>query len=437
MGNRVLLFVFFLSAYGLRLVFGLFGELWGDDELQIFLIGLQYYTTGVWPLYGPDVVYTQTRVPGGLQGLLIAGPMWVVSQPEAPYVLLSLLSFAALCLLGWYITRRIPDVPRWFLWTWIFFSPWTLDLSGHIVNPSYVLFGAVLFFVAVFELLPALSVGAVPRSAAWFALGFGLLWVYQLHLSASLLFPIAAIVVVVAARASGRSAAVGLLWCAAGSALSGATLVPTILRDGVAAVAASTGANMAFDPGSLIRIPQVIAQYLSFGSFELPRFLGASTAERLTFLARYLWAAPFIVVAVVIGVTQAGVLFAFLFVRSAGPCFRAVRVAVALLLAFLCVSFMFSVRPPASHAFYVVMPVVVIYAFYCWTTLWRFAPVRWLAVALVVAGAIGHVAIAARNFTDRSLYVNRPLVVRAIEERDYRLVGERRPEREQWPRRVP
>ena len=40
------IFVLLAAAFAARLAFGLAGELWGPDELQIFLIGLQYYTTG-------------------------------------------------------------------------------------------------------------------------------------------------------------------------------------------------------------------------------------------------------------------------------------------------------------------------------------------------------------------------------------------------------
>jgi hypothetical protein len=41
---------------------------------------------------------------------------------------------------------------------------------------------------------------------------------------------------------------------------------------------------------------------------------------------------------------------------------------------------------------------------------------------------VAHVAIAARNLSERSLYVDRDRVVRAIVERNHRLVGERRPD---------
>ena len=417
------------AAVAARLVFGLAGELWGPDELQIFLIGLQFYTTGQWPLYGPDVVYTQTQVPGGLQGLLIGGPMYLWAAPEAAYVLLNLLSFAALTLLAWYIGKRLPSVPRWFLWPWIFFSPWTLDLSTHITNPSYVLFGAVLFFVSACELTPALRIGAVPAALAQFGLGFGWLWVYQLHLSASLLGPIALLVLALAAREDWRRVARGLPWLVVGATVAGATLLPTLIADGLHGVVATTQANMAFTPASLMRLPDLAAKFFSFGSFELARFVGPNSDERLAFLARYWWAAPFAAFAALCGVAQTAVLIAgLIWPGNDQHGWRAVKLATLTSLALLCTAFAFSIKEPASHVFYVMLPVVEIYAFYWWDRLLRDRRIRALAVALLVAGAVTHVALGIRNFRERSLYVNRTLVMRAIAEKDYRLVGERRPD---------
>ena len=397
------IFVLLAAAFVVRLAFGLAGELWGPDELQIFLIGLQFYTTGQWPLYGPDVVYTQTQVPGGLQGLLIGGPMYLVAAPEAAYVLLNLLSFAALTLLAWYIGKRLPSVPRWFLWPWIFFSPWTLDLSTHITNPSYVLFGAVLFFVSACELVPALRVGALSAGLAHFGLGFGWLWVYQLHLSASLLGPIAVLVVALAAREDWRRVARGMPWLAAGAAVAGATLLPTLITEGLDGVFGATQANMAFTPASLLRLPDLAAKLFSFGSFELARFVGPNSDERLAFLARYWWAAPFAAFAALCGVAQTAVLIAgLIWPGNDQRGWRAVRLATITLLALLCAAFAFSIKEPASHVFYVMLPVVEIYAFYWWDRLLRHQRIRAVAVALLVAGAVTHVALGIRNFRERS-----------------------------------
>jgi hypothetical protein len=426
-GSRIVLWL--CLAFAARLAFGLTSELWGDDEMQVYLIGLEYFTTGVWPLYGPDVVYTQTQIPGGLQGLLIGWPLWMVPQPEAPYVLLNLLSFAALLALGWYIGRRVPSLPRWFLWPWVLFTPWALNLSTHILNSSYVLPGAVVFCLGLFEVVPALRRGLLPRSLAFFCLGFGILWIYQLHMSAFLLGPVALAALVLAARADGAAAARGVIWTTAGALTAGASLVPTIVQDGLAGLTRTAESNVVFEPGNLLRVPQVVAQFFALPAFEVTRFIGASTDARLAFLARFWWAAPFVLCAALIGVIQSVTLLIALFQRRTGATdWPAVRALTASLLGLLIVSFVWSVRPPASHAFYLLLPPLMIYAACVWAPWFERRDVRALAAALLVCGAVTHAAIAWRNFTFQSLYTDRATVVRAIVEKNHRLVGVRRPE---------
>jgi hypothetical protein len=421
--------LFLAAAFLVRLLFGLSSELFGPDESQIYLIGLQYFTTGAWPYYGPDVVYTHTQIPGALQGLLVGGPMFLLAIPEAPYILLNLLSLASLCLLAWYIGRRLPEVPRWMLWPWIFFAPWTLAMSTHMINQSYVLPGAILFFVGAFEAAPPLRIGVVGRRLAWFLMGFGVMWVYQFHLSYSLLLPITACVFVVAAREAIRSAAENVALFAAGALMSGSTVIPTIVHAGLRTAATSTATNVVFEPRNLLQLPQLTARFLSFASFEIARFIGADTPARLQFLAAYPWAAPFVVVAAICGVVQVFVLAAGFFrsqhPRADWPAVKWVAIGTLLLMS---ASFAFSVKDPASHTIYVTLPVAMIYAFTCWAPLLCSRPAQRFATALFICGAMTYLALGIRDFHLRSLYTNRAVVVKAIEERDYRIMGERRPD---------
>jgi O-antigen ligase len=79
----------------------------------------------------------------------------------------------------------------------------------------------------------------------------------------------------------------------------------------------------------------------------------------------------------------------------------------------------------------VLLPLVLIYAFHVWNELLRRKWVRSAAVVLFIAGAVAYVALGIRNFTGRSMYTDRERVVQAIDERNYRLLGERRTE--SWP----
>src|SRR5882757_2034604 len=96
--QRSLISVILLLAFCFRLAFGLCSDFWNPvgDEKQIYLIGLKFYTTGAWPYFGPDVTNT-IQIPGALQGLVVGLPFYVLPIPEAPYLLVNILSFASLC----------------------------------------------------------------------------------------------------------------------------------------------------------------------------------------------------------------------------------------------------------------------------------------------------------------------------------------------------
>src|SRR5258708_26437660 len=96
------------ALFAFRLLFGLSSEFFYEDEPQIFLLGLRYHATGHWPFFGPDVVWTRSEIPGALQALLVGVPFTILPIPEAPFVLMNLLSFAALCALAWYACAQLP-----------------------------------------------------------------------------------------------------------------------------------------------------------------------------------------------------------------------------------------------------------------------------------------------------------------------------------------
>src|SRR5262249_34324025 len=128
-----------VGLFAFRLLFGLSRELFFEDETQVFLLGLRYHTTRAWPYFGADVVWTQSEIPGALLPLMVGVPFDIAAVPEAPYVLLNVLSMAALAAFAWYITERLPRLPAWLVWAWLTTAPWTLEFSTHLLNPSYLL----------------------------------------------------------------------------------------------------------------------------------------------------------------------------------------------------------------------------------------------------------------------------------------------------------
>ena len=171
------------ALFAFRLLFGLSNEFFFEDETQIFLMGLRYHATGEWPYFGPDVVWTKSEIPGALQSLLVGLPFKILPVPEAPFVLLNIISMTALAGFAWYLTRRLPSMPKWLVWGWLMTLPWTLEFSTHVINPSYVLAPALVFFVGFFEAVPVFRRGLIAVPVAFFMMGVAVPWVLQVHMS--------------------------------------------------------------------------------------------------------------------------------------------------------------------------------------------------------------------------------------------------------------
>ncbi|HEX8557095.1 MAG TPA: hypothetical protein VF668_03280 [Pyrinomonadaceae bacterium] len=430
--RRRLLFAALLgAAFLFRLGYGLSSQFWADDERQVYLIGLKFYATGAWPYFGPDVA-SGVQVPGALQGLLVGLPLVAAPAPESPFLLVNALSFAGLCLLAWYCARRLPGTPRWFVWGWLLTAPWTLNFSTHVVNPSYVLPAAAVFFVGALETYPATRKGLVPAWLSNLWMGLALCWVMQLHLSWVVLAPFLAASVFLQLRERGARALAPLAWLACGALLTGSLLAPTFVKYGLAGGTGGAGAMVAPGLGNFWRVVNpaegVPARFLSLASFETARFVGRNSAERLAFLREHAWLAPFALFVTAVGLLQPAAMTVMWFRREgARGDWPQVRRLALLTVLLLCALFLFSAKPPASHTFYVVFPLAALYSFYCWDALLTRPFWRRFAAALLACGVVFHAGLAAHNFARVSLYADRRAAAEAVRAKNYHILGERRP----------
>jgi hypothetical protein len=88
--------------------------------------------------------------------------------------------------------------------------------------------------------------------------------------------------------------------------------------------------------------------------------------------------------------------------------------------------FLASNKDPQAHAFYVVAPLALLYAFQCFRQV-DSARARRVVATVLVLGAVYHAGLAAARATERSLYKNRRVVVTAIRTRVPEIFGHRRP----------
>jgi len=166
-----------------------FSEFWFADELQVYLLGLKYFTTGLWPYFGPDVVYSKSQIPGALQGCWW-GSVFSSALCLSAGDLLNLLSFSSLASLAWYLTGVLPNCHdglsgygrspvhgRWFI------APGGKSFLHVAV--------AIFFFLAIFEIYPIYREKIIPERIAFFFVGLSIAAVMQLHMSWVLMIPMA------------------------------------------------------------------------------------------------------------------------------------------------------------------------------------------------------------------------------------------------------
>jgi hypothetical protein len=422
-----------MGLFAFRLAFGLSSEFFFEDETQIYLIGLRYYATGQWPYFGADVVWTKSEIPGALQGLLVGLPLRVAPWPEAPFVLLNLLSFAGLAALAWYVTRRLPAVPRWLVWGWFMTVPWTLQFSTHIINPSYVLAGAVVFFIGFFEAVPVFSLGLVQPPVAFLMMGAGLMWVMQLHMSWPLLLPYSAWAFWSRRRTGVGALALDAVAYAAGVAIPGVLLLPTIVKYGATAGSGGVGRNLHVNVVGASMALSTLARLLSFASLEINRFIATDGAKRLEFFLRHVWLIPLGAIAWFAGIVQPIWMFLEL-VRApsrwprpeTASQWRAMRWLLLTSVLMVYLSYWFVMEPAQAHAFYVLAPIALCLAAYCWTfvdsPVWRRVAGTVLAVNIAF-----HAGLAVAQAPEKSLYKHRDIVVAAIETKQPEVLAHRRP----------
>ena len=429
---RALRWALFLAAlFAFRLLFGLSREFFFEDVTQIFLIGFRYYATGEWPYYGPDVVWTKSEIPGALQGVLVGLPLRAAPYPESPYIALAISSFAALALFAWYVGAHRPDTPRWLIWGWLFTIPWTIQFSLHLINTSYILPAALVFFVGFFESVPALSLARIRPPAAHAMMGAALAWLMQIHMSWPLLLPLAAFAWASRRRDGAAAMVVTLAALAAGALVPALLLLPTVAQHGASAGSGGVVRNVHVHFVNPWIVMTTIARLLSFPSLEINRFIATDGPKRLEFFQRHLWLAPLAIVVGAAGIVQP----LWMLVDWARPArwnedaarrrWNALRLLLAAAVLLVYASYFFVVEPPQAHAFYVLAPIAFLFAAYWWTLV-DSPRARRIAAAALVLSVVYHAGLAWAQAPELSLYRNRAVVAAAVRLKEPEMFAHRR-----------
>jgi hypothetical protein len=252
----------------------------------------------------------------------------------------------------------------------------------------------------------------------------------QFHLSWVLLVPLV-LLVFVWRRKSGKAGAgkeIGSFL--GGAALPLAFLIPTLVGYGF-----KNGSDGVLSSFQLFNVRNfrdfftILARYFSFPCFEMPRFIGSGTGERLQFFREAPWLWPPGAFLTILGWIQPFILlFAIWFKDKRHSDARTIGFLTLAGFFWIWFCFWFTENGPAAHMYYLFLPLVTVHYFYVWS---RFVKKRgWKKFGLVCLAASFwfQTGFVIREFQKgTSLYADRAKIVRAIEEKDYRLLSERRP----------
>ena len=420
-----LLYIYLFLVLFLRIIYGASTNFSHEDYAQIYLIGLKFYTTGIWPYWGPDITMTVSQIPGALQGLLVGIPFFIVKSPIAPFILVNCISTFALAFFAWYLGKRFSNIPKWFIWIWVFIAPWFIGYSTTTINPSYILPAAIFFFISIFEIYPFYKHKLLSLNLAYFLLGSSIMWVMQLHMSWVLLPFYVPFAFYFSYKQLGLKRTLGkTLYFLLGILFIGALLIPTFIKFGI--ISGGMESNIVFNSKNARRFFDILLRFSAFSSFETQYFLKGNLSEEISFLKSNLWAAPFIAFVFITGLLQSLYFIASFFIKNKHPEYKTVTYFTVASFLLVYLSYLFAIRSVSSHTFYVLSPVAVWFSFYYIERLLKKRFWRNYSILFLFSGIVFHIALAINYSPLHGLKTQSSKINEAILKKDSRIYGQRR-----------
>jgi hypothetical protein len=263
-------------------------------------------------------------------------------------------------------------------------------------------------------------------------MGLGLCWVMQFHMSWVALFPFVVMAAYYTVQRNKTGAITPSVWFALGALSVGVFVIPTYIKFGLWGPTRPATAFVTLDHWrdageSLTIVADVVARFLSFASFAVPRFARDAITEDFAFFRPRLWLVPIALVPVISGFLQPAAMVVLWFkkehVRKEWTAIKHLTLASVCLLAGL---FLLSSRPPRSVMFNIFFPMAMIYSLYCWAPYVSRRRWQMFAGLFLACGFVLHAALGAHNRPHSWLNANRERVRTALEKKDYRILSERR-----------
>lgn len=354
--------IFILFVF--RLYFGLQSNFTHWDYHQLYLMGLKQYTTGIFPYYGPDVVWSQTQIVGGLQSYLISIPLMIYPHPASPIVFVNILCFMSLSLLAWYGTKRFPNLPRWFIWSWTLTMPWILQFSTTIINQSYLVFFTIPLFIAIIELIVYPNNLLFSRKTMYFTMGICLLSAYQLHLSWVVGFFFAGTAFLYDSYKISNPKKIGthILFGLLGLILPALLILPAYLKFGL--IDSATTKNMLLNINNLKDFHEVPFRVLSIATLDMVKVdLKDITSPLAVILMK---------ITRVIGyIHMILALFLLLYWKKMPKTWKPMAILTLASFVFIFVGYLFAIRPMGTSTLVILSPFSLVSFLFVWDRIFK------------------------------------------------------------------
>jgi len=394
-----------------------------EDYHQIYLMGLENAYSGDWSYWGPDVVWSETRLPGALQGVLIGVPLKIFNHAYAPIVLSNLIAGLGLILIAFYTKRRFPKFSLNFLLILLLLLPAYLRDGTVLLNTAYLIFSGALLFISVFELFVYRdNLLFKNRSTYFLMLGFALLFTYQLHLSWVMFLPYVLVLIFMEWQHDKRTLLKNLVYFSIGAVLPALLLFPTLIQFGDSIYSNASG-NTTFNGSRLLQVFDFILRYFSFVSFDIihtadPYVL---SAEKSVIVKSMIW------IVKVLGILQIAAIVISLFKVKKTNEFKRLILLFGLTVIMSVVLYSLSRKHLSARTYILIYPIPLWMSFYAYDYLKKYPIFKPAMVSVIAMVFITFVGIGKTNYHNSYSFHNvKEKLDKAMNNQDPSEFGERR-----------
>lgn len=238
------------------------------DFNEIYLIGLIDAFSGNWSYWGPDVVWSHTRLPGALQGILAGLPLRLTEHYLSPLILANIISLGGLVLLAFYAKNKFSNLSIYFLIILLGIWPFGLFNGSVLLNTAYLIFTGALLFISTFELFIYREKMIFKPKIYFLIIGFSLAFTYQLHLTWVMFLPFIVVLFYLEWQRKEQSLALLFTFFLIGCLIPSSLLMPTLIKYGNY-IYVGTEDNLSIDFTKLGSVFDLFFRYLGMATSDI------------------------------------------------------------------------------------------------------------------------------------------------------------------------